>query len=1050
MLLIPKASPTTYGFSAAANMSSGEERSMVRISNGTWYYVVDYTTTNRIYRSLDNGSDSTFIVNLGGINSCLATDSNDVVHCVYTDDGNIWYINSTDWSKREIYNPISTVDGYGSSSMTVDGNDMIHIIFELGTSGDSNDNQLFYMNSTDSGNIWSSSQMLTNEPDLGDDFFDGCIVSNATNAIHIIHYWEDRSDTGKTQIVDTWSTDYINWVTDNLTDTDEEIWSGFSHAPSAMVDDNNIIHVAAHNYSAIQKANITYFYNDSGQGWVQEWVQPFAGETNSGKVSISTTGNGTKYIFSQGINGIQYSVNWSGSNSWSVLQNETNWDFLLSPSSLGSYYPIIDGNHINRPATGFSFVSRNTTCSWIYVITNNLSWDSISATNIFPVNGSIDISQQPSLFADVSSSDSYVNITWWSNSSGTWLQFGNNDTIISGTNVTQQNLNFTNYDTTYYWKINVTDDSTSKSFVHSLTTIPAPVPELDDISEPSSGIEGTTIFYFNVSYKINDSDPPETVNVNITQGIWYDNSSLVWYEGGNGTWANYTYNTTLSNPGTYNYLFFVDSGNQTNTTTSDSVVVTTDSWLSLYFPSYVELGDYIMATGSVENSTGTPLDDTWIYTQFYNSTGDSQLSSPLRLMCENGAYWLTITSTIFIPNNYTIWVNFTDPDTGIDYNSSHDIYIGQSGGPGHYSTPVYFTFYNNNTGIGLSRESFKVYVNTTSTLSSTDRVYGDAYNSYTGETIYYRIDDYFDLQVYPTSGTSTSVTISEVNEFIDIPIDWYSFGIQNMNHSVIKATLTNGSRTYVQYLFPYEQYYWDLLSGDYNLTKEYYEPASETLQKTEYTDITITNDTYYWIAGYSRQDIICDVNDIENRSVLLLSFYNTNDGLGLPDETLKIYLDGTRYKDNIFYVQNGTIVNVTIKDYYNQTMYWGNHSIVSDYMFLDLGLTFHSYKFSNANNIYYTVSILKSNATRWWEVGVCPYETIEFLLPSGYNYTIRVYDASNDELCNFTTNVTNSKLFLINGSSLDGVLSGQSNITGQLLELQVELGIATQPDIVAV
>lgn len=184
---------------------------------------------------------------------------------------------------------------------------------------------------------------------------------------------------------------------------------------------------------------------------------------------------------------------------------------------------------------------------------------------------------------------------------------------------------------------------------------------------------------------------------------------------------------------------------------------------------------------------------------------------------------------------------------------------------------------------------------------------------------------------------------------------------------------------------------------------------------------------------------------IYSDAVVFFNFYNTNEGLGLPRETLKIYVDNARQYDNSYYTYISDVINVTIKDYYNTTLYTNNFTISEAYTFLDLGLTFHSYKFCNKNEEYYMISLLKSGASRWWERGVCPYETIEYLIPSG-TYTLRIYDADTVEIYNDSVSVVNSLVYVIEGTNLSEIISGQSIITGQLLELSTEIDYALMPD----
>jgi hypothetical protein len=185
---------------------------------------------------------------------------------------------------------------------------------------------------------------------------------------------------------------------------------------------------------------------------------------------------------------------------------------------------------------------------------------------------------------------------------------------------------------------------------------------------------------------------------------------------------------------------------------------------------------------------------------------------------------------------------------------------------------------------------------------------------------------------------------------------------------------------------------------------------------------------------------------LENRSTIIFNFYNTNEGLGLDRETMKVYINGSRLIGNIYYTYNETdLINLIVKDYYNNTMYNGNFTITDPVTFIDLGLTFHSWLFGNMNEDYYMISIRKAGASRWWERGIVPYGEREFMIPSG-NYTMRIYDPDYNELYNQTHTINNSRVYVIEGTNLSEVIYGQSVIRGQLLELAAEF----QPSIVEV
>jgi hypothetical protein len=656
---------------------------------------------------------------------------------------------------------------------------------------------------------------------------------------------------------------------------------------------------------------------------------------------------------------------------------------------------------------------------------------------------------------------------------------------------------------------------------------------------------------------------------------------------------------------------------------------------------------------------------------FYNYT--LYPMDTLHILLRNGTY--SINKTYLFALNGTFIKTETDSVTI----PTSLIYI-LSG----YTATLEFNFYDATSGMGLSTESFKLYADNE---NASTRVYSNSLDTYTGETINYRVLDYFGNKIYPIVGAYDTVAITKVHQTEDVAIQWYTFSIKNMNHSIILLNLTNGTKVLSQYLFPYEDYSWSLSPGEYNISLDYYNSWNDTFEETKMFNLTIIDTTYYWIHGYDLNDIIIEIqngdsglgytilnletvlnslivnvtanitamennitynltilmnslvvidgivsrltgnvtnvtldvnllsnaviahfnllnvslssfwsnmnntfvslelnlnssevnitallNGVENtltminnitsslttnttllsldinaldnsvtahfsllntsvsgfwaslndtfvslnvtlnslqsnlnnsttalgnivanltivnsalgnftvtllgnmnqietnmshiwntinstwnsvnstNGVAVFNFYNTNEGLGLDTQTLKVYVDangtGGRLVDNLFYGAIGSTHNLTIKDYYNLTMYQSNFTIGSQYTFVDLGLTFHSYKFGNLNSDYYMISFLKNGGSRWFERGIMPFGEVEFLLPSG-DYHLIIYDKDwHTVYNNGSVHMVNSRLYVINGSSLTLVINGQSIIVGQLLEINNLL----QPSVVQV
>ena len=263
---------------------------------------------------------------------------------------------------------------------------------------------------------------------------------------------------------------------------------------------------------------------------------------------------------------INFTAPVDNSTDWRKWSNVTNpdtnyadgwsWNFDF-PNSTGFYEFYTIGNLSGSPnETAPS--SADAIC--VYTITPTIS-------NEGPANESIDIPVYPQLNITVNDTDAYpMTITWYSNSSGPWLAFGTNTSVYNGT-YHQNNSNFSQYFTTFWWYVNVTDGfktNTSEIF-HFRTehsTFIDIVPDQWDIGSTTVGNYNysTSNFYFNLS-----NNGTTTLNIQIkasnatnssTGAHWelnstpgFDNYSLQYNQSGGGTWTdiNLTYDTFVTN-----------------------------------------------------------------------------------------------------------------------------------------------------------------------------------------------------------------------------------------------------------------------------------------------------------------------------------------------------------------------------------------------------------------------------------------------------------------------------------------------------------------------
>jgi hypothetical protein len=350
---------------------------------------------------------------------------------------------------------------------------------------------------------------------------------------------------------------------------------------------------------------------------------------------------------------------------------------------------------------------------------------------------------------------------------------------------------------------------------------------------------------------------------------------------------------------------------------------------SILVPQYLEVGDIFMASGLIKDGDGVPIDGFIAKTRILYQNGTDALSISPEWNCTNGNYICQFSTSSLIPGTYHVSIEFTDSSTGITFKEGSTLYLSvDPSSDVHVTSNLHFTFYNNNTGMGINSESFKIYVDDAVPLDSSDRIYRDTYKTYTGATIYYNVTDYFDNQVYPKTGTNQTLTISSTEQFEDVPIDWHSFSVKNMNHSIVWFNMTNGSRVYSKWLFPYEPWVIDVLEGEYNLSMRYYNPITDAYQETKYQDITITHDEYYWIRGYDLNDIIIEV--IAVNSTLGIVELNITADISIVNSTVStietnvitnLSAVNTSIHNVVYSVWNAINITDSVVDYINATIW---------------------------------------------------------------------------------------------------------------------------------
>ncbi len=224
--------------------------------------------------------------------------------------------------------------------------------------------------------------------------------------------------------------------------------------------------------------NTTDSYN-----WTREWYNFTTGEASD----APTVGSEDPLNESTGIAIIP---------ELSVIVDDSNDDIIYATwfsNSSGTWIQFGENLSIDPSSgpvtirqTNSNFSIYNKTYWWSVNATDGSLWTNQTyhfKTNIiptqngeYPSNDSSGINILPSLHVICSDEDNDIMTTYWySNSSGSWSLFATNGSVSSGTNISQINIDFSNYTTTYWWSVNLTDGKDWENNTYHLTTGTVPV-----------------------------------------------------------------------------------------------------------------------------------------------------------------------------------------------------------------------------------------------------------------------------------------------------------------------------------------------------------------------------------------------------------------------------------------------------------------------------------------------------------------------------------------------------------------------------------------------
>ena len=300
---------------------------------------------------------------------------------------------------------------------------------------------------------------------------------------------------------------------------------GFRYGTISGVYTNNVTYGIVANASEFSE-NITglkpgqiYYY--------QAWANNSIGFTAGSELTFLTKPSEPSNLHAQANNSQTIFLTWTngtGANTTRIQRKEGSY-----PNSITDGDTVYNDTGTQYEDTGLDEGTAYYYRAWSYTTwatlhqysdknasasntTNNIP----TITDPYPTNGSVEIPLIPTLNITINDRDGdLMTIIWYSNSSGDWLEFGRNTTVGNGT-YHQTNNNFSDYLTTYYWNVTVTDGRDTNTTWYYFTTIIRKDPPIVT-TNTSTGVENINATLR--GYLVTDG------NLTTTVGFWYDTIS---------------------------------------------------------------------------------------------------------------------------------------------------------------------------------------------------------------------------------------------------------------------------------------------------------------------------------------------------------------------------------------------------------------------------------------------------------------------------------------------------------------------------------------------
>jgi predicted negative regulator of RcsB-dependent stress response len=266
------------------------------------------------------------------------------------------------------------------------------------------------------------------------------------------------------------------------------------------------------------------------------------------------------------------------------------------------------------------------------------------------------------------------------------------------------------------------------------------------------------------------------------------------------------------------------------------------SWggtFSITIPGYVRSGDYILATGLVQDANGNPINGVYAWLNITNADGTSLANGvgagPVWNIV-NGDYSAFMATSYIPPGQYNAQVQFVDAVTSSVTTKAWPITIGNPPGvaaqlPGQGGNTVYadgvlyYQFYDTRGGEVLNQDFYKVYVSPNSTIDESSRVIGGRVPVTVGKTYYVLVKDYFNHVVFPptngayscsgyagascpftsvSNGAFATLPVNVSQTFLDVGITLYQLKVKNTQTDPSYVSAVANGKTFTSWVLPGE------------------------------------------------------------------------------------------------------------------------------------------------------------------------------------------------------------------------------------------------------